>query len=212
MSLLGCAPFCFFDVFLDSRGRTCTFWLFSEFWGRVFFLLGMVLIFVFTGLSWGCFFCVFCPAYPPAQCRGWFGYSGHSFVAQDTFLELWAGFRWFLAYSVLLFFSSYRSPPARELGAVWKTSTAPTGEQDLLVSCAHFSLFRRHFLAIPTLQVAWRWLSLTIYSSSLRLGIYFFLFMTYLAGFVTLPLKDVGVDFEEPRLDSCSSLSNRDFH
>ena len=57
-------------------------------------------------------FWVFCPADPPAQCRGWSKESGHSIVAQDT----WSGFRWFLAYPVLLFFSSCRPPPGSGAG------------------------------------------------------------------------------------------------
>ena len=50
-------------------------------------------------------------------------------MAQDTFSELWAGISWFLAYSTLFVFSSYRSPPARELGAIWRGLTTPTGNR-----------------------------------------------------------------------------------
>ena len=79
-------------------------------------------------------FCVFCPVYPPAQCRGWSGQSGHSFVAHDTFPELWAGFRCFLAYSVLVVFSSYRSrQPLGSWGVIWIKMTTVPGALHLLV-------------------------------------------------------------------------------
>ena len=70
-SLLGCTRL-FFVVFLEIRWVISYFLMFSEFSGRDFparyvpcglFLLGRV----------GDGFCVFCPAYPPAQCRGWTG-------------------------------------------------------------------------------------------------------------------------------------------
>ena len=48
------------------------------------------------------------------------------------------------------------SPPARELGAIWITLTTPTGEQDRLVFCVNISLFRRNFLSLPMLRVAWQ--------------------------------------------------------
>ena len=67
-------------------------------------------------------------------------------------------------------------PPLGSWGRSGGKLTTPTGVQDHLAFYFSFSLFRRHFLALPPLRVIWLWLSLTIYSYPLRLGLPFFLF------------------------------------
>ena len=115
---------------------------------------------------------------PPPQCRGWSGSSGPSLFAQETFPELWAGFR--CSWRLPCYVSSRPADPlpARELGAIWITLTIPTEElKNRTVSFFFltFHFFGRHFLAPPTSPVVWRWLSLTIFSCLLRLGLPFFL-------------------------------------
>ena len=51
----------------------------------------------------------------------------------------------------------------------------------------------------PPLRMTRRWLSLTISSCPLRLGLPF-IFFTYCAGFVTLPFRGVGVGCEDLHL------------
>ena len=122
-------------------------------------------------------FCVFRRAYPPTQCRGWPEESGHSFVAQDAFPELWAGLRWFLAYS-------WRIPcyfPSRS----WYSLFA----------------FPLNFLALPHVAGGMAMAFADDLSMSLRCRPSFLsLFLTYLVGFVASPFRGVGVDFEEPHL------------
>ena len=102
-------------------------------------------------------------------------------MAKGTFPELWAGFRWFLAYSVLFFFSSYRSPP-------------PLFVLIFRISVDTFSSYPRCGWHVAMASVDDLFLPLKTRPPFLSFS------WTYLAGFVALPFRDVGVGFEEPHL------------
>ena len=98
--------FFFLDVFLDFGG-----WFFLllgvfRVFGSGFFLSGVFLVCLFSlSLVWDGF-CVFCPAYPPAQCRGWsVGNRATHLWHRTRFQSYRLGFRWFLTCPALFFFS-----------------------------------------------------------------------------------------------------------
>ena len=94
------------------------------------------------------------------------------------------------------------SPPRSGAGGdLDKLDRTHTWTQVRLAFWASLWLISRNFLAPPPLRKICRWLSLSIYSSPLRLGLPFFLFhLASIVGFVALPFRGVGVGFEEPRL------------
>ena len=130
----------------------------------------------FSRAGLGVFFAYSVLPTPPLSVGAGVGNRATHLWHRTRFRSCGLGFRWFLAYSVLFYFRPTDPPPARELGAIWITMPTPTVKQDRPV-CVNISLSRRHFLALPTLRVAWRWLSLMIFSCPLRPRLPFFLFL-----------------------------------
>ena len=143
----------FFCCFPGLRGVVFYFLTFSELSGRGFSARYVPGLFCWAGLGTG--FAYFVLPTPPLSVGAGLGNRATHLWLRTRLRScgLGLGGSWSIPCYFLLVLPN--PPPAREVGAIWITLITPTGEQDRLVVCANIPLFRRHFLAPPTLRVAW---------------------------------------------------------
>ena len=137
-------------MFLDFVGWFPTPWSF-RFFGLGLFCSSACSWYCFLGLGWGWFLRILSFLPPPPSVGVGLGNRPTHLWHTAIFPELRAGFRRFLAYSLLFCFSSYRPPFGSSWGAIRITLTTPTGQQDRLVSCVIIFFFpKTQTLSRPT--------------------------------------------------------------